>query len=115
VAARLGDAYHHLGDHVLPLNFDGGHPVGIHHSGPSPPPQPTCQPKGTRLPDGRAAMTAIATPVERSTRYAMLVAPPDGHKPEQVADALAAIVQTLPHQLARSLTWVWGTNIRSLR
>jgi IS30 family transposase len=51
------------------------------------------------------AMSAIATLVERSTRYAMLVALPDGHKAAQVADALAASIQTLPRQLARSLTW----------
>jgi len=54
------------------------------------------------------AMTAIATLVERCTRYAMLVALPDGHKAEQVADALAAITQTLPRQLARLLTWEPG-------
>ena len=57
------------------------------------------------------AMTAIATLVERSTRYAMLVALPDGHKAERVADALAAIVQTLPRQLTRSLTWDQGNEM----
>ena len=57
------------------------------------------------------AMTAIATLVERSTRYVMLVALPDGHKAEQVADALAAIIQTLPRQLARSLTWDQGNEM----
>jgi IS30 family transposase len=57
------------------------------------------------------AMTAIATLVERSTRYATLVALPDGHKAEQVADALTHIVQTLPRQLARSLTWDQGNEM----
>jgi len=56
-------------------------------------------------------MTAIATLVERSSRYAMLVALPIGHKAEQVADALAAIIQTLPRQLARSLTWDQGNEM----
>jgi IS30 family transposase len=56
-------------------------------------------------------MTAIATLVERSTRYAMLVALPDRHKAERVADALAAIVQTLPRQLTRSLTWDQGNEM----
>jgi IS30 family transposase len=56
-------------------------------------------------------MTAVATLVERSTRYAMLVALPDGHKAEQVADALAAIIQTLPRQLIRSLTWDQGNEM----
>jgi transposase, IS30 family len=34
----------------------------------------------------------------------MLVALPDGYKPERVAPALAAKIQTLPEQLRRSLT-----------
>ncbi len=49
-------------------------------------------------------MTAIATLVERSTRFVMLVALPQGHKSEQVVQALAASIQTLPRQLTRSLT-----------
>jgi IS30 family transposase len=53
-------------------------------------------------------MTAIATLVERSTRYLMLVALPDGHGSLQVVTALAGSVQTLPRQLARSLTWDQG-------
>jgi transposase, IS30 family len=39
---------------------------------------------------GKRNQTAIATLVERTTGYAMLVALPDGYKPEQVAPALAA-------------------------
>jgi IS30 family transposase len=35
----------------------------------------------------------------------MLVALPDGYKPEHVAPALTAKIQTLPEQLRRSLTW----------
>jgi hypothetical protein len=49
--------------------------------------------------------------VERATRYAVLVALPDGHKAQQVADALAAIIQTLPRRLARSLTWDQGNEM----
>jgi IS30 family transposase len=56
-------------------------------------------------------MTAIATLVERATRYALLVALPDGHKAEQVADALATSIQALPRQLARSLTWDQGNEM----
>jgi transposase, IS30 family len=57
-------------------------------------------------------LTAIATLVERTTDYAMLVALPDGYKPEHVAPALAATIQTLPEQLRRSLTWDQGPEMR---
>jgi transposase, IS30 family len=49
-------------------------------------------------------MTPVATLVERSTRYLMLVGLPDGHRAELVADALAGAITTLPRQLTRSLT-----------
>jgi len=53
-------------------------------------------------------MSPIATLVERSTRYLMLVGLPDGHRAELVADALAGAITTLPRQLTRSLTWDQG-------
>jgi IS30 family transposase len=54
-------------------------------------------------------MSPVATLVERSTRYLMLVGLPAGnHKADAVADALAAAVAQLPKQLARSLTWDQG-------
>jgi IS30 family transposase len=57
---------------------------------------------------GKANLSAIGTLVERTTGYAMLVHLPDGYKPEQVRDALAAKIQTLPDVLRRSLTWDQG-------
>jgi IS30 family transposase len=48
-------------------------------------------------------MHAMATLVERKTRFVMLVALPDGHRADQVTDALARRIVTLPEQLRRSL------------
>ena len=52
--------------------------------------------------------SAIGTLVERSTRYAMLFALPDGLTAERVREALAKTVQKLPASLRRSLTWDQG-------
>ena len=61
---------------------------------------------------GKRNQTAIATLVERSTGYAMLVALPGGYKPDSVAPALAAKIQTLPEAMRRSLTWDQGPEMR---
>jgi hypothetical protein len=53
-------------------------------------------------------MSPVATLVERSIRFVMLVALPDGHKADLVADALAAKITTLPAALTRTLTWDQG-------
>ncbi len=54
-------------------------------------------------------MSPVATLVERSTRFVMLVALPEGHhRADAVADALSAAVSTLPSHLAKSLTWDLG-------
>jgi IS30 family transposase len=52
--------------------------------------------------------SAIATLVERQTRFLQLVALPNGCKAEQVRPALAASIKRLPDQLRRSLTWDHG-------
>jgi IS30 family transposase len=56
-------------------------------------------------------MSPIATLVERSTRFVMLVALPDGHKADLVADALAEKITTLPAALTRTLTWDQGNEM----
>jgi IS30 family transposase len=54
-------------------------------------------------------MSPVATLVERSTRYLLLVGLPAGnHKADAVADALAGAVAHLPEHLAKSLTWDQG-------
>ncbi len=61
---------------------------------------------------GKRNLTAIGTLVERTTGYTMLMHLPDGYKAEQVRDALAAKIQTLPSQLRASLTWDQGPEMR---
>jgi IS30 family transposase len=70
--------------------------------------------------------SAIGTLVERSSRFTMLLhlPPPEDRKPrvnngppvtghggEQVRDAIAAAIVTLPEQLRRSLTWDQGAEM----
>jgi IS30 family transposase len=49
-------------------------------------------------------MTAIGTLVERSTRYVMLFALPDGHTADKVRKAMSKQIRRLPVELRRSLT-----------
>nr|WP_242002251.1 IS30 family transposase [Kribbella steppae] len=57
---------------------------------------------------GENNQSAIATLVERATRYTMLVHLPGGHDAEQVRDGLIATMKTLPEHLRGSLTWDQG-------
>jgi transposase, IS30 family len=57
---------------------------------------------------GGRSHSAIATLVERQTRYVMLVALPAGRSAPAVRDALAARIGSLPEQLRRTLTWDRG-------
>ncbi len=59
--------------------------------------------------------SAIATLVERQTRYCQLVCLPDGSGAAAVREALAASIQTLPSQLRRSLTWDQGREMAEHR
>ena len=58
---------------------------------------------------------AIATLVERQTRYCQLVALPEGTGAEEVAEALKPSITTLPVQLRRSLTWDQGSEMAEHR
>ncbi len=71
--------------------------------------------EGDLLMGNRQSAAAIATLVERSTRYCQLVALPEGTEAERVADALAASITTLPAQLRRSLTWDQGQEMAEHR
>jgi transposase, IS30 family len=54
------------------------------------------------------ANTAIATLVERQTRYLLLAALPAGHTAPSVRDALTQTISRLPVELRHSLTWDRG-------
>jgi transposase, IS30 family len=59
---------------------------------------------------GKAHGSVVATLVERSTRYGMLIRLEDKGA-EHVAERIAEHIVTLPRQLARSLTWDQGTEM----
>ena len=52
--------------------------------------------------------SAVATLAERSTRFCMIIALPEGRTADKVAAALAAHITALPAALRRSLTWDQG-------
>ena len=57
---------------------------------------------------GKKSLSAVATLVERQTRFIMLCRLSDGRLAEQVKDALAKKIGGLPEFLRRSLTWDRG-------
>jgi transposase, IS30 family len=57
---------------------------------------------------GKNGRSAIATLVERSTRFVMLVHLPDNHGAAALLAAMTEQALTLPAQLRRSLTWDQG-------
>jgi IS30 family transposase len=69
--------------------------------------------EGDLLMGGRTS--AIATLVERQTRYLQLIALPEGPGAIQVCEALKRSITTLPAQLRRSLTWDQGKEMSEHR
>ncbi|MBO0883455.1 MAG: IS30 family transposase [Mycobacterium sp.] len=60
---------------------------------------------------GSHSRSAIATLVERTSRFTLLVALPHGHSAPELREALAREITQLPQHLARSLTWDRGTEM----
>jgi IS30 family transposase len=60
---------------------------------------------------GKNGGSAIATLVERHTRYLLLARLPGGRDAASVRDALITTVATLPQHLWRSLTWDQGSEM----
>ena len=60
---------------------------------------------------GTLNKSAIATLVERKTRYVMLVHLPGAHTAEAVRDGLVATIGSLPAHLRGSLTWDQGSEM----
>jgi IS30 family transposase len=68
--------------------------------------------EGTRRGGGSSA---IATLVERSTRFVILVALPDGKLSDSLAARLGTAMSWLPRRLMASLTWDQGTEMAAHR
>ncbi|WP_433223940.1 IS30 family transposase [Dactylosporangium sp. CS-047395] len=60
---------------------------------------------------GTSNRSAIASLVERSSRFVMLLHLPDGHNAERVRDALSTATSSLPTHLVRTLTWNQGVEM----
>jgi IS30 family transposase len=57
---------------------------------------------------GANTTSAIGTLVDRASRFCLLLHLPDGHTPEQVAQAMITQMGRLPQHLRRSVTWDQG-------
>ncbi|WP_331773377.1 IS30 family transposase (plasmid) [Embleya sp. NBC_00888] len=60
---------------------------------------------------GPRSQSAVATLVDRRTRYLLLVALPDGHSADHLRDALVAALGALPNHARRTLTWDQGSEM----
>ncbi len=64
---------------------------------------------------GSHCRSAIATLVERQTRFTMLVHLPGDHGAITVREGLLAAIRSLPDHLAKTLTWDQGTELAQHR
>nr|WP_233197124.1 IS30 family transposase [Cryobacterium sp. N21] len=64
---------------------------------------------------GSHCRSAIATLVERQTRFTMLVHLPGDHGAITVREGLLAAIKTLPEHLVKTLTWDQGTELAQHR
>jgi transposase, IS30 family len=60
---------------------------------------------------GRGQRSAIATLVERTSRFVVLVGLPGGHKAPLVRDALISALATVPAPMRKTLTWDRGREL----
>lgn len=60
---------------------------------------------------GSRSQSAVATLVDRRTRYLRLIALPDGHSAGHLRDTLVANLIQLPEQARQSLTWDQGSEM----
>ena len=60
---------------------------------------------------GKNGSSAIITLVERSTRFVLLGALPKGRASESVVNVLSELIQRLPAELRRSLSWDCGSEL----
>jgi len=60
---------------------------------------------------GKDGAPAIGTPVERSTRFVLLLHLPGRHDAASVKAQMTAQMMTLPHHLRRPLTWDQGSQM----
>ena len=60
---------------------------------------------------GKNGKSAVITLAERASRFALIIALPDGRTADKVADALADRILALPAALRRTLTWDRGSEM----
>ncbi|MHB1739070.1 MAG: IS30 family transposase [Actinomycetes bacterium] len=60
---------------------------------------------------GRAGQSAAATLVERTSRFTVILGPPEGKKADGLADILIDHVKGMPEKMRGSLTWDQGTEM----